>query len=59
MYDLEKEGSNETISNIELNDILTSEMIPVLKLTMSYKYLEGLIRNKEEGNEMEGLLSLR
>lgn len=48
---MEQYGSNEIVSNLELIDILTSEMIPILKLTTSYKYLEGLIRSKEHVDE--------
>ncbi|EAR93160.2 cation channel family protein (macronuclear) [Tetrahymena thermophila SB210] len=56
VYDIEKDSSNETISNIELNDILTSEIIPILSVTTSYKYLQGLIiHNEEKGQEVKGL----
>ncbi|KAL4442528.1 hypothetical protein ABPG74_006930 [Tetrahymena malaccensis] len=56
VYDIEKDSSNETISNIELNDILTSEIIPILSVTTSYRYLQGLIiHNEEKGQEMKGL----
>lgn len=56
---MEKDGSNETISNVELNDILSSEMIPMLKLTHSYKYLEGLLSSKDLQKEEESLTNLR
>lgn len=49
VYELEKEGCNETISNEELNDILRHEIVQVLRISLSYRYIEGLVRPKKEG----------